>query len=287
MGIIFGKGIRYVFPSLATISPNLLEFAIMVFLAQVCINFLPSLGVAVKYKQSIKEIYKLNRISLKQLGWSILLFILVQGILLFLHYIIEKASILIGNSYQMSFYPTADNWQSLIVLIVFIGIIPPICEDLFFRGFLFSGSSEYGGKFAVFFTAFAFFQDNPFRFGEIFVYAVFVGYIVLYTNSTYPGMILHVLTNTSYVIGSYFMAGDFVAGVSSSNKDGNAMLQFIIYTVIGAISLILSLKVVKKLKDLSTSPIGEKESKGAVLKWLNIPIVIVTVVFIFRVLIGV
>lgn len=189
----------------------------------------------------------------------------------------------------MSFYPTADNWQSLIVLIVFIGIIPPICEDLFFRGFLFSGSSEFGGKFAVFFTAsaFALFHDNPFRFGEIFVYAVFVGYIVLYTNSIYPGMILHVLTNTSYVIGSYFIAGDFVAGVSSSSNVGNVVLQFIIYTFIGVISLILSLIVVKKLKDLSTSPIEEKESKGTVLGWLNIPIVIVTVVFILRVLIGV
>ena len=119
--------------------------------------------------------YKLNGVNMKQLGLAILLFFLFNGILIFIHYVTNLLSNALGSKYQMSSYPFADNWAALILLILCIGIIPPICEDLFFRGFLLSNSSQYGGHFAIFFTAivFAIFHDNLFRFGEIFVYALF------------------------------------------------------------------------------------------------------------------
>lgn len=292
LGIFFGKGIRHVFPSLDTPFPNLLAYSIMVIFAQVGINFLPSFGYVVYKKQPVKKIYKLNGVSFKQLGWSLLLLIMVHGILIFIHYLTEIISNLIGYSYQMSFYPTADDWTSLIVLVLSIGIIPPVCEDLFFRGFLLSGSSEYGGQFAIFFTAFAFalFHDNLFRFGEIFVYAFFAGFIVYYTNSILPGIIIHILTNTSFVVGSYFMAGDLVMRVSSEDVtivEDFVWSKFLIISLLGGISLFLSLKIIKKIEDLAPASVraNEKKNKGnlALYPLLNIPILIVITVFILRV----
>jgi uncharacterized protein len=289
IGILFGEAIRSVFPSLDTDSPSLLEFSMFVIIAQVGINFLPSLGITIYKKQSIKETYKLNGVNRQQLGLAVLLFIIVNGMLSFIHYVTQLISNVFGTSYQMSTYPIADNWGDLMLLVICIGLIPPICEDLFFRGFLLSNSSQHGAHVAVVFTAFVFaiFHDNVYRFGEIFVYALFVGYIVYYTNSILPGLIIHVLTNTSYVIGSFILSGDFVTTNNVMANDTFEWSTFLMLAALACISFYLCIKIIKKLKTITPASVREFEENNktsfSLKPFLNIPILLIIVIFIVRI----
>lgn len=289
IGIIFGIAIHMIFPSLQTNSPNLLEFSMYVIIAQVGINFLPSLGITIHKKQSIKKTYKLYGVTWQQFALSILLFIIVNGMLSFIHYVTQLISNAFGTSYQMSTYPVADNWVTLLLLVVCIGLIPPICEDLFFRGFLLSNSSQYGAHVAVVFTAFVFaiFHDNLFRFGEIFVYALVVGYVVYYTNSILPGLIIHVLTNTSYVIGSFILSGDFVSTNNVTASDTFEWSKFFLLAAIAVISFYLCIKLIQKLKTLAPASVQDSvenpQTSFSLKRFLTIPMLIILVIFIIKV----
>jgi hypothetical protein len=86
------------------------------------------------------------------------------------------------------------------------------------------------------------------------------------------------------------MAGDLVMRVSSEDVtivEDFVWSKFLIISLLGGISLFLSLKIIKKIEDLAPASVraNEKKNKGnlALYPLLNIPILIVITVFILRV----
>ncbi len=98
---------------------------------------------------------------------------------------------LFDSNFIMNDYIIADNFPTLIVLVITAGLLVPICEEVFFRGFLIRGLSGLGTKFAIFASAyyFAIYHNNPYRFITLMLFGVMIGFIVHYTNSIIPGII--------------------------------------------------------------------------------------------------
>jgi sodium transport system permease protein len=88
-----------------------------------------------------------------------------------------------------------------------IGVLPAVCEELFFRGFLLSGfSSAFRGRGAevraVVLTAalFAVFHITPEKWLPTFLMGLLLGFLASRTGSIWPGVLAHAANNTSAVL---------------------------------------------------------------------------------------
>jgi sodium transport system permease protein len=87
--------------------------------------------------------------------------------------------------------------QPLWVLILALGVTPALCEELLFRGLVFSGFRKLGPTAAVLLSAllFAFAHASIYRLVPTFTLGALLGYTRLRSGSIVPGMILHGLNN--------------------------------------------------------------------------------------------
>ncbi|MGY8769738.1 MAG: ABC transporter permease subunit/CPBP intramembrane protease [Pirellulales bacterium] len=89
------------------------------------------------------------------------------------------------------------------LLILVIAVLPAICEELAFRGFILSGLRHMGHKWAaICITAFLFGVTHGLLQQSISaaILGVLIGYIAVQTNSIYPGMMYHFVHNSLAVL---------------------------------------------------------------------------------------
>jgi len=83
-------------------------------------------------------------------------------------------------------------------------IVPALCEELFFRGFVLTGLyAHYGPRWALtgsslFFAASHF---NPWQFLPLLLFGLFLGLLVHWTHSIYPAILAHAINNLVSVAG--------------------------------------------------------------------------------------
>jgi membrane protease YdiL (CAAX protease family) len=93
--------------------------------------------------------------------------------------------------------------------VVYIAILPAICEELVFRGVITNGLKSYGTKTAVILSAvmFAIMHQNL----QQLIYQMFLGavmaYIILKTGSIIYTMLLHFFNNFVIIFNSYLSGG--------------------------------------------------------------------------------
>ncbi|MDQ0170177.1 membrane protease YdiL (CAAX protease family) [Paenibacillus tundrae] len=267
---------------------NLMLFLAYVAVGQIVLNVLPAVIWCRTRKISFRTAFKLHKVSLRNIILSLLIFALSQVILLFFHQITEVVVQWFGVSYATSYYPIADSLFSLGILLLSIGIIPPICEELLFRGVLLSGYATRGLWFAAIISSFLFalFHDNPYRFIELFGAALVSTIIVIRSGSIIPGIIVHLITNSTYVISSYIQGGDMLEGISAAGSP-----DLVILLLTGFASLI-TFMICRWLYARFDHPETEVRAKrvGASagirsLAWI-IPILLSIVVFVIKFWIG-
>lgn len=201
---------------------NIGLFFIIVVFNHTIISFFPSILYCRKIKKGdIFSVLKINPITKQQFLYSFLIFIMyniISAILITFQDIILR---LFDSNFIMNDYIIADNFPTLIVLVLTAGLLIPICEELFFRGFLIGGLSGLGTKFAIFASAyyFAIYHNNPYRFITLMLFGVMIGYIVHYTNSIIPGIIFHILTNTIFEIYAYLQGKEAMTKQYNSIAD--------------------------------------------------------------------
>ena len=98
-------------------------------------------------------------------------------------------------------------------------LVPALCEELFFRGFVFTGLyAHYGPRWAllgssVLFTVSHF---NPWQFLPLLVFGLFLGTLVHWTHSIYPAILAHAINNMTSVasinLRTYWGIEDFGPG---------------------------------------------------------------------------
>ena len=93
-------------------------------------------------------------------------------------------------------------WQGLLMFLV-TALIPAFCEELLFRGLIFSELLPYGRTIALVASAvlFGLMHQNPRQFLYTTVAGLVLGWLVLESGSLWAAVLLHMMNNTISVIG--------------------------------------------------------------------------------------
>jgi hypothetical protein len=92
---------------------------------------------------------------------------------------------------------------SIVITVLLVGIAGPIAEEIFFRGFVFTGLfKRFGTRRALFFSSllFGLFHIDPGAIVPTFVLGLALGWVYLKTGSIWPAMFAHGLHNTVAVL---------------------------------------------------------------------------------------
>ncbi len=99
----------------------------------------------------------------------------------------------------MAFLAEQPLWQVLLL----IALAPAICEELAFRGFILSGLRRLGHKWGAIVLASVFFGLTHFMLQQSLaacVVGIVIGYVAVKTGSIFPGMLYHLVHNSSSVL---------------------------------------------------------------------------------------
>jgi membrane protease YdiL (CAAX protease family) len=221
--------------------------------SQVGLNIVPGAVLCKLKGLAFRKMLKINPVTAQQFILSLILFLSFNGMALFLDNLIDIIAGRFGSGYEMNDYVFAKDLPTLLVLILAGGLITPLCEELFYRGFLIGINEKRGMRYSIIYSAvcFSIMHTNPYRLLSLFMYSVFMGIIVYYTNSTLPGVIFHVLNNSIYEIGSYITRGDLVTtSLIGAKGSGDNLIKLMIYGVIFVVCLAASYMAIKKLKGI-------------------------------------
>ncbi|WP_083238829.1 type II CAAX endopeptidase family protein [Caloranaerobacter ferrireducens] len=239
--------------------------------------------------QSLKEVLRLNKLSLKQ--------ILLIPIIVILSYPIGAFLNLIAMIF-LSFFgeikpppiPIPNNEIELLKGFFVVALSAGICEEVMFRGLIMKGYENLGKWKAIIFSAvlFGFFHFNIQNLlGPIFLGLLF-GYIVYKTDSLFASMLAH-FTNNAFALFLGFIVNKFNTGNNAPNNVSLDMsyTKTLIYGAIflGAISLVTGTIVVMLLKKMPGSDeyisFYRKDNKKSMLTFVeSIPLIIILIIFI-------
>lgn len=241
---------------------------------------------------SLKEVLRLNPISLVQVFFIIGIMVFAYPIAIFFNAIF----LFIINSFSSALPTTVPipttSFEYLLGMFV-IAVAPGICEEVMFRGTILSSYDKLGSKKSILITAilFGFFHFNIMNLvGPIFL-GIILGILVYKTNSIYASILGHTLNNgialtIGYLITKYSLDIEEIA----SNAPALPETKQMIYSIISlGILALISTGIIfilfkympsfdKSLDVYEYSEITFKEEKFKSIKYF--PLVIIFVIFI-------
>lgn len=166
---------------------------------------------------------------------------------------------IIGNIVSgvfISFFPEIENpalfesapvttIEELIVELLYVAAIPALIEEFCFRGVILGLLRPHGKMFSVVASSviFAAIHGNFAQIPFVFVFALFLGGVVIKTNSLWPAITAHFLNNAISCVYSYFSAG-----LDESQADAVSLALYGAWFALGIIGLIIVLCCRKKPK---------------------------------------
>ncbi len=99
-------------------------------------------------------------------------------------------------------------WMNLLL----ISVLPGICEEILFRGFMIRFFEKYGKVWAVVISAilFAAFHLDPFRFLPVLFLGLMLGYLTMRSGSIVNSMISHALNNGMALLITAYAGSSFI-----------------------------------------------------------------------------
>lgn len=239
------------------------SFKFSIIIIQYGIVLLPILLVMKLTGVNIKEKFKFKRISFKEIIQSLLITLFSLPIAYTLNFIMNYILIKL-DVFQMQAMDVGTGTLNFFIMIFLIAITPGICEEVFFRGMMFSAFEEKVNPHMAIFLSGLFFGIFHFNLQNLLLptfLGIIFGYLVYYTKSIYTSMIGHGLFNFIGLIVMY-------TNTSGSDEEYDMAVQLIdemglqTIAVLLVISLISGAIVVGLFKWL----IGKKKlEKGNVL----------------------
>lgn len=229
-----------------------------VFIIQYMIILLPSVILALVKKYDFKQVFRLNKITIKQVLTTLLIVILAYPIAMFFNYIMLVIISMFGEI-QPPPIPVPENTSQALLGFFLFAITPGICEEMMFRGVMMSAYEKKGHMKAIVLTGllFGIFHFNLQNLlGPAFLGILF-GYIVYKTNSIYNGMIAHTFNNTIALILTMAVQSSGIENTPSVDIETQHLLIGLV--ALGVIAIILSVIVYFLLKSLSPAK-GIQES---------------------------
>lgn len=233
------------------------------FINEVFIILIPALLISRTGK--LKEVLKINRISLKTILRVILIVVLVYPIILLLNGIFLN---LISNFIELK------NFSMDILLVeeefaryfVFLCIVPAICEEIFFRGALINSYDIYGSKFAIFMSAFVFalFHFDIQNFIAPFLLGILFGNLLELTNSLYAAILGHFTNNLLGIVTSKYLNDQifkFLKDTNMAQDIGSLQLYIILLLIVFSIISSIILKKMFKQMNREKNKLLEKSGR--------------------------
>lgn len=251
-----------VFLGLGSITQNL-NFYFGILVTEILIIAIPSIYFVKRQGGSIKKTFRLNRLGFKNI------------ILIFL---ITILSYPIASFFQALFITVLDIFIELkpnplpeiiaqipfLWSVVFIAIIPGICEEIMFRGPVLRAYEKIGVKKAIIISGilFGMFHFTLINFIGPAILGIIFGMMVYKTNSIYSSMIAHSLNNSIALVLSHFLLEN-IDNLPSQEMDLNTNISETImsFLVLGLFIFALIKLVKVLLKKLSSNAIENLYSK--------------------------
>jgi len=204
---------------------------------------------------NLKEFLRLNRLTLKQIKYIVLIVIFSYPIAVFLNYIgilfLSRFGRIMPNP-----IPIPSNIKEYLLSFIVIALTPGICEEVMFRGMIMRTYEVYGRKKAIILSAvlFGLFHFNLQNLlGPIFLGLMF-GVLVSKTKSLLSSIVGHIVNNTvALTIG--FLSNDIQKASTDIMPDTSVMAYGSF--VLGIIALLFWL-IVRKL--LISFPVDTNEA---------------------------
>ena len=167
-----------------------------VLITEYLLILLPNI-VFLKFKKfSLKEVLKLNSLTLKQVVYIIFIMLFAYPVAVFLNFIMIAMINSISQAMPVG-VPIPDNFIDYIIGLFVVAVTPGICEEVMFRGTMQAAYSKIGEKKGLMITSLLFgvFHFNLLNLlGPIFLGFV-LGVILIKTNSLYGSILGHILNN--------------------------------------------------------------------------------------------
>lgn len=135
-----------------------------------------------------------------------------------------------------------------LLLIFFVGILAPVCEEIVFRGTIFGGLKKEGNIFKAILASgllFGLLHMNINQASYAFVIGILLGFLVEATGSIFSSILFHVLVNTTNAIMMIFtssMMSEEVMATAQESVDMATLLNMIcIYLVLAVIGTIIAI----------------------------------------------
>lgn len=137
-------------------------------------------------------------------------------------------------------------WQELIAGLIFIALIPAVCEEILYRGIIARSFKSKNVIFGIFMSAFLFaiMHGSPIQLVHQFVIGVICCIVYFITKSIYAPIIVHFSNNAITLVGG------FIENKSSFNGAGLDWI-YIIMIIVGLIVLPMLLYALVKKSSLS------------------------------------
>ncbi|MBQ3079921.1 MAG: CPBP family intramembrane metalloprotease [Clostridia bacterium] len=172
---------------------------------------------------------RINPIS----GKAALLCVLASAVgVLFINYITSIWVILIeavGGTVTQSGISMPENIQALAGMVIFVGVMPGICEEVLFRGVMLGAWEEKGSLSAMLIVSmwFTFLHASIEGIPAEFVSGLILAFVVISTDSLFAGMIYHTVHNSLCLIIAYIANGAEIAGEGAHLAESASMLESI------------------------------------------------------------
>lgn len=162
--------------------------------------------------------------------------------------------------------------SSLILTLIFVGILSPIIEEMMFRGIMLNKLRRYGDKVAIVTTAllFGLFHANFSQFFYATVLGLIFAYVTLKTGTIKYSIILHIFVN---------MMGSFIIPLIIGDGSNLVAYGCVLFLVL-LISIVGLVLLIKDRKNISLLDGEVKLENGTAFKtiWINLGIILFTVI---------
>ena len=255
---VFYLMLAIVFLGVGMFSQNM-NFYLSILITEVIIVAIPSIYFIKRQNLPLKEVFRFNKLGFKNMILIFFITILTYPIAVFFQAIFIG---ILSMFIELQENPLPDIVSQIPFAwsVVFIGILPGICEEIMFRGTILRAYEKIGIKKAIIISGllFGMFHFTLINFIGPAVLGIVFGYMVYRTNSIYSSMFAHSLNNIiALSLSRYLMENiDFIneAQIQEPDLAINSYESLMGLLFIGVFILLL-IKVVKALLN-KLSPVG-------------------------------
>ena len=271
LGIIFFLyqivgGLLTVIAGGENVDENVNIMRIILTFGQFMFIFAPTLFFARLQSSDLKKTFRLNFPGMHLVFLAILGILLIQpflqGYVYFQDYILNHLPVFQSTIKNLKeFFDNLENSSlkiisaystiEFVVVVLVICLTPAICEEMLFRGFVFSNILKVARlPIGIFLTSFLFaiYHFQPFNLIPLTILGAFIAFVVYYSNSIYLGMMVHFLNN---FFATFYLYKYGKQDFETPNLTNSEMLNTAFALIVSAILFLIVMYLIYRFRNVT------------------------------------